>query len=448
MAETTDAENPLVSKSSSDPSLSVQLHPLVLLTISDYITRHTLREHQGPIVGAIIGQQNGREVSMEHAFECKLSAAASTSDHASTLALDEEWFAERLEQYKEVHKAPALDLVAIFALGPATGPQPQHIPILQQLQTRYNDSLILLLFHPDTILDGSLTGSKLPLSLYESFYEPGADGADSSLQARQLQMRFRQLPYDVETAEAEMIAVDFVAKGSGTATATVPAPASVPTTQKSGGEGSRSAKGKAKPADIPTIASGSETALDASDQDLIASLTGKANAIKMLHQRINLIKTYLQSLPDSYLTDASLAPSADQSTQLNQPLLRNISSLLSRLPLLAPPPSHPSTETTTTPSSQPPSLATASAHEHADVQLVSLLSALTRSLAEAKDMGSKYAIVQKARSDKMPSLSRGSNRGPFGGGGGGGAGAPGFGGILEDSPNHAWGSAGDMVPEY
>lgn len=100
MAEPTS--NPLVSKTTSDSSLSVQLHPLVLLTISDYITRHTLRQQEGPIVGAIIGQQNGREITMEHAYECKIKTDPKSSkiilDDQGRLVLDEKWFDERLEQ--------------------------------------------------------------------------------------------------------------------------------------------------------------------------------------------------------------------------------------------------------------------------------------------------------------------------------------------------------------
>ena len=97
--------------------------------------------------------------------------------------------------------------------------------MVQQLQHNYNDSLLLLLFHPQTILDGTLTGGKLPISIYESYYEPGSENADKGMQVdgwgmgRQLQLRFRQLPFEVETGEAEMIAVDFVAKGSGNAAA-------------------------------------------------------------------------------------------------------------------------------------------------------------------------------------------------------------------------------------
>jgi len=96
------SDNPLVSKGASDSSLSVQLHPLVILTVSDYITRHTLRQQEGPIVGAILGQQNGREVTMEHAFECKLQTDPTTkkiaTDDKGRLTMDEEWFAQRLEQ--------------------------------------------------------------------------------------------------------------------------------------------------------------------------------------------------------------------------------------------------------------------------------------------------------------------------------------------------------------
>jgi COP9 signalosome complex subunit 6 len=89
------AVNPLLSTSrASDTSPTIQLHPLVLLTISDCITRHTLRQIKGPVAGAILGQQNGREVTMEVAFEAKLV------ERDGEVVLDDEWFAARLEQCK------------------------------------------------------------------------------------------------------------------------------------------------------------------------------------------------------------------------------------------------------------------------------------------------------------------------------------------------------------
>lgn len=76
----------------SDSGLHVALHPLVLLTISDYITRHTLRQYTTPIIGALLGQQNGRETTIEHAFELK------SSFESTGARLDAEWFETRLQQ--------------------------------------------------------------------------------------------------------------------------------------------------------------------------------------------------------------------------------------------------------------------------------------------------------------------------------------------------------------
>jgi len=88
------SSNPLLSSQRSS-QLQAVLHPLVLLTISDYITRHTLRQQTGPIVGALLGQQNGREITIEHAFECHTSAAPTVE---GGFLLDAEKFSSRLEQ--------------------------------------------------------------------------------------------------------------------------------------------------------------------------------------------------------------------------------------------------------------------------------------------------------------------------------------------------------------
>jgi COP9 signalosome complex subunit 6 len=47
------------------------------------------------MVGAILGQQNGREITMEVAFESKTVFLPD-----GCVNLDEEWFTDRLEQCK------------------------------------------------------------------------------------------------------------------------------------------------------------------------------------------------------------------------------------------------------------------------------------------------------------------------------------------------------------
>lgn len=221
--------NPLISShKSSESGLQVHLHPLVLLTVSDHITRHVSRGRQDPIVGALLGRQHGREISLEFAYECDVIYG-----DGDNFTLNDSWFRDRLQQYKDVHKVPPLELVGWFTTAPTTGPQPPHVPIHQQILRDYNETAVLLTFHPLAVSEGVAVGGKLPLSIYESVYESvkaegqniglddGAmeiEGQDVSPES-QLEIRFRELPYSIETGEAEMIGVDFVARGGGNATA-------------------------------------------------------------------------------------------------------------------------------------------------------------------------------------------------------------------------------------
>lgn len=218
---TTMEANPLISTSkASDSGLHVLLHPLVLLTISDHITRHALRRNSGPIVGALIGQQNGREISLQHAFEAQVIRS-----NNGDMILHEAWFGARLQQYKDVHKVPSLELVGWFTTAPVSGPQVQHIPIHRQIMHTYNESAVLLAFHPTNVLEGATVSGKLPLTIYESVYQSEKSGGDDDRTMQfdgrevSLDFKFKGLPYSVETGEAEMISVDFVARGGGNATA-------------------------------------------------------------------------------------------------------------------------------------------------------------------------------------------------------------------------------------
>lgn len=86
------ASNPLLASTSpSDTSPAIQLHPLVILTISDTIARRTLRKQHTPIAGAILGQQNGREITMEVAFDSKVVVGSD-----GQVQFDREWFQDRL----------------------------------------------------------------------------------------------------------------------------------------------------------------------------------------------------------------------------------------------------------------------------------------------------------------------------------------------------------------
>jgi COP9 signalosome complex subunit 6 len=86
----------LADPKQGETSPLVLLHPLVTLNITDYVARHTLRNMTGPIVGAILGQQNGRQITLEVGFDCKVSP----SDAPGGYKLDEAWLEERVNACK------------------------------------------------------------------------------------------------------------------------------------------------------------------------------------------------------------------------------------------------------------------------------------------------------------------------------------------------------------
>lgn len=131
---------------------------------------------------------------------------------------------------KDVHKSQPLDLVGWFTVAPSSGPRPEHLPIHRQILNNYNESAVLLTFHPDLILEGLTAGGKLPLTIYESVEEASSINLAQAIQdggqkleleheANHNSLRFREIAFTLETGEAERICVDFVARGGGNAAA-------------------------------------------------------------------------------------------------------------------------------------------------------------------------------------------------------------------------------------
>src|SRR2546421_7477230 len=125
---------------------------------------------------------------------------------------------------KDVHKIPALELVGWFTLCPETGPTAALMPIQNQVTRFCNESALLLAFHPSTISNSNALGSngKLPLTVYETTIESDHGKGEGAMQVDSednTTIKFRPVPYTIETDETEMIAIDYVAKGAGSAAA-------------------------------------------------------------------------------------------------------------------------------------------------------------------------------------------------------------------------------------
>ncbi|PGH07534.1 hypothetical protein AJ79_06269 [Helicocarpus griseus UAMH5409] len=373
--------NPLISLKSSDSGLQVLLHPLVLLNISDHITRHIARQQKGPIVGALLGQQKGRIISLEHVFECNV-----VTNPNGDVTLHEAWFEDRLQQFRDVHKEPPLDLVGWFTLAPPTGPTTAQLPIHQHILQKYNETAVLLLFDASGVNNSaSHTTGKLPLAIYESTYEEdnAGDGDKTMLvdgQQPSLALRFRELPYSIETGEAEMISVDFVARGGGNATAIQAKDAASAPKPTAGAKKKTTAGDKGK--DAQQRAAEEVSPLTKEDEDLIANLNTRLTAVKTLESRLHLIKAYLSNISQQADSKTQSTPDSP-SPQISHSLLRNIHSLISHLSLLTP--------------QQSDTFSTESLAQTNDVALVALLGQLGHSVQDMRELGKKFSVVDTAR---------------------------------------------------
>ncbi|KAI5303989.1 hypothetical protein KEM56_006986 [Ascosphaera pollenicola] len=309
------ASNPLISPKSSDSGLQILLHPLALLCIAEHITRHVARKRPGPIVGSLLGSQDGRVVSLVNANDVRLITGESGVNQ-----IDDDWFETRLSQYTEVYQNPPLELLGWYTVSPESGPTHEILPIHRHILKKYNQDAVLLAFHPSQMLDPSKQAAgKLPVTVYESVWEdeqthsssaqPPASGQPSSLQ-----IRLRELPNSMETDDTEMIAINTLSKGGDDASQSCDYP---------GNQGQEN-----------TLNSKRNSVLNREEEDMISSLQTRLGALNTLNSRLELIVTYLQSVSPE-LQDGTGGPA--QQRGVSRQLLRQTSSLISNLSLVGPP---------------------------------------------------------------------------------------------------------------
>ena len=293
---------------------------------------------------------------------------------------------------KDVHKSPPLDVVGWFTVCQTNGPTADLVPIHRQF-LKYNESAVLVTVHPGDVASTSTgeTGGKLPIAVYEAVIELETTG-DNAMQVdgdEKTDIKFRTIPFSIETDETEMIAMDYIAKGAGSAAA-IP---SEPTSVNSAGLDKKGKKrADAGQVDKDKAASHSDTSpLNTEEEDQIAAITTRANSVRMLQARIGLMSNFLTSLPPSPLSTPTSPASLDPAYL---PHLRNIQGLLTRLSLATPP------DTTKPLANGDGALSSAYQAQADDVSLSSLLANLTEDLQALEEMGRKFSTVQHAKTSR------------------------------------------------
>jgi len=189
-------ELPVVLPSTTTSGLSLSLHPLPILNISEHLTRLKLRTRSSLpfVIGALLGTQNGREVEIVNTFELAVEDDAETVDHGFLI--------HRRDQYKQVF--PSLEFIGWYTV--AHVPTARHIAFHEQFAP-YSSTPLLLILQPSSISPTSdITSQNLPFRAYEPTIE---------IRDRKSRSVFIEAPFTVETGEAERIAVDWTARGGG-----------------------------------------------------------------------------------------------------------------------------------------------------------------------------------------------------------------------------------------
>jgi COP9 signalosome complex subunit 6 len=150
------------------------------------------------VLGALLGTQNGREVEIVNTFELAVVGDNELVDH--------EFLVSRRDQYKQVF--PSLEFIGWYTV--TLRPTPRHITLHEQF-TGYCSTPLLLILQPSLALVSStdVNAQALPFKAYEPTIE---------LRDRKSRSVYIEVPYNVETGEAERIAVDWTARGGGSGT--------------------------------------------------------------------------------------------------------------------------------------------------------------------------------------------------------------------------------------
>lgn len=181
----------MASTSVSTAAISVSLHPLVIMNVSEHWTRIRAQETgSDQVVGALIGRQNGRNIEIMNSFELSFDRIE------NDLILDREYYSTKESQFKQVF--PELDFLGWYSSGEA--PNESDMKLHKQV-IEINESPLFLKLNPMTRHTG------LPIKLYESVIDL-VNGSPTML--------FIDIPFNLATEEAERIGLDHMARMTAT----------------------------------------------------------------------------------------------------------------------------------------------------------------------------------------------------------------------------------------
>jgi len=178
----------VMASSGTVGSVSISLHPLVIMNVSEHWTRLRAQEGSDQLVyGALIGKQKGRNIEIMNSFELLFSCIG------DDVIIDRDYYTTKEEQFKQVFSE--MDFLGWYTTGET--PNERDIRVHKQL-CEINECPVLMKLDPRP-----KNTDQLPVSMYESVID---------LVSGEATMLFVPLTYTLATEEAERIGVDHVAR--------------------------------------------------------------------------------------------------------------------------------------------------------------------------------------------------------------------------------------------
>lgn len=180
-------------------ALSVHLHPLVLINISDHVVRFRSAGRSERVLGALLGALEGRRVDVHTSFELLVNPGG-TAD----TALDVEFFQQRLAQYLEVF--PKYEFLGWYSTGSSLQDSDKAFhKKIQEVSANENPFALLVDAEKLSQEKAGEGEEELPVKVYDSA---------AHLEGGELKVEWKEIPYAIDTLEAERIAVNHVAKNA------------------------------------------------------------------------------------------------------------------------------------------------------------------------------------------------------------------------------------------
>jgi COP9 signalosome complex subunit 6 len=176
-------------------SVTLSLHPLVIMNIAEHHTRVRVQTSRStPVYGALLGKIKGRHVELCNTFEFKLGNTLTTTTNQN-VTIDMDFLTKKLELIKQVH--PDLDFSGWYTVESKDWNKSIMSSFYTQLSS-LNESPLLLRLDPIGV------SNELPIHVYETIVDLGT------------KIDFIEISYTLITEEAERIGIDHVARYSVT----------------------------------------------------------------------------------------------------------------------------------------------------------------------------------------------------------------------------------------